>query len=149
MIPTFFGIPDNRTIEAKVWSETPDCRQTKKVVERNLLQYTADEVDKSENNNISNTKTGNIKKQTVDIICNPNMLLTLINSWMFLFGLSVVFTHIAAYAESQGSSPSLSRALVSVLGGAGLIGRIGLSGLSQIPCTNTFILYIVAVALTG
>lgn len=98
---------------------------------------------------MSTTKTANIKQQTIDIICNPNMILTLINSWMFLFRLSVVFTHIAAYAESQGISPSLSRALVSVLGGAGLVGRIGLSGLSQIPCTNTFVLYIVSVALTG
>ena len=119
------------------------------MVEINLLQYTAEVVDKSEKKNMSTTKTENIKQQTIDIICNPNMILTLINSWMFLFGLSVVFTHIAAYAESQGISPSLSRALVSVLGGAGLVGRIGLSGLSQIPCTNTFTLYIVAVALTG
>ena len=119
------------------------------MVEINLLQYTADEFDKSQNNDISKTKTENIKQQTIDIICNPNMILTLINLWMFLFGLSVVFTHIAACAESQGIPPSLSRALVSVLGGAGLVGRIGLSGLSQLQCTNTFVLYIVAVALTG
>ena len=112
----------------------------------NTLQYTTEEVDRSQSNDIE-TKT--IKQQTIDIMCNPNMILTLINSWMFLFGLSVVFTHITAYAESQGTSPSLSRALVSVLGVAGLVGRIGLSGLGQITCTNTFALYIAAVALTG
>ena len=71
-------------------------------MEINLLQYTADEFAKSQNEDLSNLKTENIKQQTIDIICNPNMILTLINSWMFLFGLSVVFTHIAAYAESQG-----------------------------------------------
>ena len=91
----------------------------------------------------------NMKQKTTALLCNVNLTLTLINSAMFLFGLSVVFTHIAAYAESQGVSPSLGRALVSVLGGAGLAGRIGLSAMSNIPCTNTFGLYIAAVALTG
>ena len=61
----------------------------------------------------------------------------------------MVFTHIAAYAESQGISTSLGRALVSVIGGGALIGKIGLGVLSQIPCTDTFVLYIVAVALRG
>ena len=90
-----------------------------------------------------------VRQQTSEILRDPRMLALLLNSLMFLFGLSVVFTHIAAYAESQGISASLGRALVSVIGGGALTGKIGLGILSQIPCTNTFVLYIVAVALTG
>ena len=90
-----------------------------------------------------------IRLQSSEILRNSKMLALLLNSLLFLFGLSVVFTHIAAYAESQGISASLGRALVSVIGGGALIGKIGLGVLSQMPCTNTFVLYIVAVALTG
>ena len=106
------------------------------------------------NFNYKRRKTGRLQEESIrlqssEILRDPIMLALLLNSLLFLFGLSVVFTHIAAYAESQGISASLGRALVSVIGGGALIGKIGLGVLSQIPCTDTFVLYTVAVALTG
>ena len=89
------------------------------------------------------------KQQSLEILCNPCFILVLVNIFLFLFGCSVVFTHIIAFAESQGISSSLGRVLVSILGGAGIAGRLGLSTLSQMPCTNTFVIYIAAVSLTG
>ena len=38
---------------------------------------------------------------------------------------------------------------MSILGGAGITGRLGLSTMSQMPWTNTFVIYIAAVSLTG
>ena len=64
------------------------------------------------------------KQQSLEILCNPCFILLLANIFLFLFGCSVVFTHIIAFAESQGISSSLGRVLVSILGGAGITGRL-------------------------
>ena len=90
-----------------------------------------------------------VKQQYLEILCNPCFILVLVNIFLFLFGCSVVFTHIIAFAESQGISSSLGRVLVSILGGAGIAGRLGLSTLSLMPCTNTFVICIAAVSVTG
>ena len=119
----------------------------------NVVEISSDQ-DKKPTNFQSELQRVQIQKksasqQSLEILRNPHFILLLVNILLFLFGCSVVFTHIIAFAESQGISPSLGRLLVSILGGAGIAGRVGLSGLSQLPCTNTIVLYCVAVALTG
>lgn len=61
----------------------------------------------------------------------------------------MVFTHILSFVESEGVSESSGKSMVTVIGGAALAGRIGLSGLSQLSWVNTIILYTVAVFLCG
>ena len=90
-----------------------------------------------------------LKEQTKNIFTNPYFALLLINGAMFLFGSSVVFTHIIAYAESQGISPALGRAMVSLLGVASLVGKICLGLVSQQKQVNTVMLYIAAVFISG
>ena len=68
---------------------------------------------------------------------------------MFLFGSSIVFTHIIAYAESQGISATLAKVMVTLLGVSSLLGKIGLGFISQKDGVNTILLYIVAVFISG
>ena len=90
-----------------------------------------------------------LKEQTKNIFTNPYFALLLVNGAMFLFGSSVVFTHIIAYAESQGISPALGRAMVSLLGVASLVGKIFLGLVSQQKQVNTIMLYTAAVFISG
>ena len=68
---------------------------------------------------------------------------------MFLFGTSVVFTHILPYAESENVSSSIGLLLVSVLGAAALVGKIGLGAIAQLPPVSPIVLYIITVFLCG
>ena len=78
-----------------------------------------------------------------------DFILLMINSFMFLFGTAVLFTHIKAFAESEGISSSVGSLMISFLGFTALVGRIALSMISQLPWVNTIVLYIVAVLLCG
>ena len=69
-------------------------------------------------------KGDSIKQQTKD------MMLLFIS--IAMFGLSVVFTHILSYVESEGVSPSLGTVLVSALGAANFAGRFGLEQQQQL-----------------
>ncbi len=86
---------------------------------------------------------------TRKILTNGHFLLLLLNSVMLLFGIAVVFTHIIAFAESQGFSSAFGSTMVSVLGGSALVGRVALSSLSQQPWINSVVLHALAVFTCG
>ena len=90
-----------------------------------------------------------VKQQTVTLLRDPRIIATCACSFLYLSGLSVVFTHVAAYAGSHGHSPTLGRALLSALGAAALTGKVGLAAITQMPCSNTFVVFTTAVTLTG
>ena len=90
-----------------------------------------------------------VKEKLKLLYTNVSFILLLISFSLFLFGTSVVFTHILPYAESESVSSSIGLLLVSVLGGAGLAGRIGLGAIAQLPRVNPIVLYIIAVLLCG
>ena len=85
-------------------------------------------------------------KMVTSSFSNFNFVLLLINGSSVIFGAAVVYTHLAAYAESQGISPSL---MISLLGLSNLIGKLSLSALSQHPRINTVVLYIVTGIVAG
>ena len=67
--------------------------------------------------------------------------LFLISCLIFCFGLSIVSTHIAAYAQDLGFDRSFGDLLISVLGLCGIFGRIcigliGQSGLISVPTVH-------------
>ena len=105
--------------------------------------------DDKKNRPVDINPNESVKYLTASVLSNLHFILLLINTTMFLFGTAVVFTHLIAFAESQGISPSLGNMMISTLGFCALIGRIGLSSLSQHPKINTIMLYIVAVFLSG
>ena len=90
-----------------------------------------------------------VRSMTGSVLCNFNFILLMINSWMFVFGVGVVYTHILAFVESQGILPSLGNMMISAIGLSSLIGRILLSSLSQHPKINTHVLYVIAVFFCG
>ena len=90
-----------------------------------------------------------VRSMTGSVLCNFNFILLMINTWMFLFGVGVVYTHILAFVESQGISSSLGNMMISATGLSALIGRILLSGLSQHPKINTHVLYVITVFFCG
>ena len=98
-------------------------------------------------------KTGlinqSVTSMTLSIFSNLHFILLMLNTFMFLFGTAVVFTHIMAFAESEGISASFGNMMVSALGLFSILGRVGLSSLSQLPRINTIWLYIFAVFLCG
>ena len=88
-------------------------------------------------------------KMVTNLFSNFDFVLLLINKSSVIFGAAVVYTHLVAYAESQGISPSLGRLMVSLVGLSNLIGKLSLSALSQHPRINTVVLYIVAGIVAG
>ena len=80
---------------------------------------------------------------------NVYFILLLISLVMFHLGISVVYTHLLPFAESQHMSSSIGLLMVSLLAGAGLIGKIALGAIAQSPWVNPIVLYIVAVFLCG
>ena len=77
------------------------------------------------NNNTSPTKS-NIKRsnhfisQTKEILLNGSFVLHSASTFLLLFTASVVYTHIAAYAESVGFNPNWTSLLITVVGAAAL-----------------------------
>ena len=80
---------------------------------------------------------------------NVYFILLLISLLSFHLGISVVYTHLLPFAESQHMSSSIGLLMVSLLAGAGLIGKIALGAIAQSPWVNPIVLYIVAVFLCG
>ena len=80
---------------------------------------------------------------------NINFILMLISLIMFSLGISVMYTHLLPFAVSQNMSSSVGLLMVSLLAGAGLIGKIALGAIAQSPRVNAIVLYIVAVFLCG
>ena len=76
-------------------------------------------------------------------------ILMLISFVMFHLGISVVYTHLLPFAESENTSSSVGLVMVSLLAGAGLIGKIALGAIAQSPWVNPIVLYVVAVLLCG
>ena len=83
------------------------------------------------------------------LFANVHFNLLLVSDVVFLFGGSVMYTHIMAYAESQGISSSLGRLMISLLGFSSIFGRIVLGLLSQHPKIDTVVLYIITVVTSG
>ena len=90
-----------------------------------------------------------VKSMTLSIFSNLHFILLMLNTFMFLFGTAVVFTHIMAFAKSEGISASFSNVMVSALGLFSILGRVGLGSLSQLPWINTIWLYIFGVFFCG
>ena len=90
-----------------------------------------------------------IKAKYKLLYTNVYFILLLINLVAFHLGISVVYTHLLPFAESQLTSSSIGLLMVSLLAGAGLIGKIALGAVAQSPRVNAIVLYIVAVILCG
>ena len=66
-----------------------------------------------------------VKSMTLSIFSNLHFISLMLNTFMFLFGTAVVFTHIMAFAKSEGISASFSNVMVSALGLFSILGRVG------------------------
>ena len=80
---------------------------------------------------------------------NVYFILLLISLVAFHLGISVVYTHLLPFAESENTWPSIGLLMISLLAGANLIGKIALGAIAQSPWVNPIVLYIVAVILCG
>lgn len=127
--------------QEKNTTNTPENSNKENVTKNN----DANKDDVHDNNNHSNSA----KTMTLNLISNVLFILLLISSTIFLFGQSVVFTHIIAFAESLNLSQSVGSAMVSAIGVSALIGRVVLSMLSQLPWVDSTVLYIAAVTVCG
>ena len=73
-----------------------------------------------------------------------------LNCLLFCFGLSVVFTHISAFAASAlRYPPENCNILISVMGLSNLVGRIALGALLSVSFINAHVLFSTCYALCG
>ncbi len=86
---------------------------------------------------------------TIEIIRRPAVLIMFTSTFFFLAGTAVVYCHLLVYAEYQGVSRNMGSLMISCLGICSFAGRLGLSTMSQQPCTDTVLLYIIAILITG
>ncbi len=86
---------------------------------------------------------------TLEIIKRPPVIIMYISTLFFLAGTAVVYTHLLVYAEYQGVPKAIGTLMISCLGVSALAGRLGLGTMSQQSCTDTVILYIMAILITG
>ncbi len=86
---------------------------------------------------------------TMEILRKPAVLIMFISTFFFLAGTAVVYCHLLVYAEYQGISRNMGSLMISCLGIFSFAGRLGLSTMSQQPCTDTVVLYIIAILITG
>ncbi len=86
---------------------------------------------------------------TMEILHKPAVLIMFISTFFFLTGTAVVYCHLLVYAEYQGISQNMGSLMISCLGIFSFAGRLGLSTMSQQPCTDTVVLYIIAILITG
>ena len=91
----------------------------------------------------------NAVQMTMALFTNGRFVLMTVSCAVFLFGVAVMYTHLMAFAKTQGISSALRSLLVSLLGLSSLIGRIALGLLSQHPYINTIVLYIITVLISG
>ena len=90
-----------------------------------------------------------IKDKLKMLYTNVSFVLLMISFAMFLFGTSVVFTHILPYAVSENISSSARLLLVSILGCSALVGKLALGAIAQLPRVNPIVLYMIAIGLSG
>ena len=107
------------------------------------------DVEKNNEYNKSVLTDQSVKSITHSIFSNLHFILLMLTTFKFLFGTAVVFTHIMAFAESEGISASFGNMMVSALGLFSILGRVGLSSLSQLPWISTLWLYSFAVFFCG
>ena len=86
---------------------------------------------------------------TVTLFSDVHFVLLLISGCVFFFGAAVVYTHLIAFAKSQGMSSPLRNVMISLIGFMSLLGRITLGMLSQHPKISTMVVYTVAMFLSG
>ena len=92
---------------------------------------------------------GSFLTMTLEIIKRPPVVIMFISTIFFLAGTAVVYTHLLVYAEYQGVPKAIGTLMISCLGVSALAGRLGLSAMSQQHCTDTVLLYIMAIFITG
>ncbi len=90
-----------------------------------------------------------IKHHTITVLKNKHFLLFMANCFLYLFGASVLFTHLTAFSESLGKSVSFGNIMLSVQAAATTLGRVILNALCQQKRVNSVLLYIVAVTFSG
>ena len=90
-----------------------------------------------------------ISQLNLPVFKNKNFLVLCLNNCLFLFGLSIVYVHLCAYAMSLGYSADQAAMLFSGLGVANFLGRIVFGLLAHIPQISSISLYTVAFFLTG
>ena len=74
-----------------------------------------------------------IKDKLKMLYTNVSFVLLMISLAMFLFGTSVVFTHILPYAVSENISSSVQLLLVSILRCSAFVGKLALGAINQSP----------------
>ena len=89
------------------------------------------------------------QKMASMLFSNINFDLLLAVHMTFMFGLAVMYTHLLAFAKTEGISASLRSLMISVVGMASFLGRITLGALGQLPSVNNVVLYIAAILATG
>ena len=76
----------------------------------------------------------------LDIFTRPTFLLISTNTFLFCFGMSVMYTHISSYAASVGLAVSARDSLISAIGLTNLIGRVVLGLAAQcLPINATWL----------
>ncbi len=94
-------------------------------------------------------RDNSIGHHTITILSNRHFQLLLINNFLAVFGTSMIFTHLTAYAKSQGKSTGFGNLMLPVVGASSILGRIILNALCQQQWVNSITLYIVAATLCG
>ena len=146
-----FEVPKPKLNSDEVKEKTEDIINNTKAVQNGINTKSVSNDNKKVKIKFQkeNTVKKSVKEKLKLLYTNVSFVLLLISLSMFLFGTSIVFTHILPYAESENVSSSIGLLLVSVLGGAGLAGKIGLGAIAQLPRVNPIVLYIIAVFLCG
>ena len=85
----------------------------------------------------------------LDIFSNVTFILLCINTFLFCFAISVMYTHIAAYAASLHMNQSSRDLLLSCIGFTNLIGRVALGSAAQFLPVHATWLFIISYFLAG
>ena len=146
-----FEVPKPKLNSDEIKGKAEDIANNKKTDQNGT--NTKSEIRNTKKIRIKSKKENKVKKSVKEklklLYTNVSFVLLLISLSMFLFGTSVVFTHILPYAESENVSSSIGLLLVSVLGAAALVGKIGLGAIAQLPPVSPIVLYIITVFLCG
>ena len=130
-----FEVPNPKLNPNEVKKKTEDITNNKETDQNGTNAKSGN--SNSKKIRIKSKKENKVKKSVKEklklLYTNVSFVLLLISLSMFLFGTSVVFTHILPYAESEKVSSSIGLLLVSVIGGAALVGRIALGAIAQLP----------------
>ena len=92
-------------------------------------------------------KDRNIKK--FKLLRNPLIWSLHLNTFFFCFGQSIVFAHLAAFAVKKGFNIFLASSFISVLGFAGIVGRILIGIICNAACIDVHLLNVGLNVLAG